>query len=48
MTCSGRKRTARARPRGCPLAASVLTPELKAKLESVATATLSSQMRKRG
>jgi 5-oxopent-3-ene-1,2,5-tricarboxylate decarboxylase/2-hydroxyhepta-2,4-diene-1,7-dioate isomerase len=29
-------------------AASVLTPELKAKLESVATATLSSQMRKRG
>ncbi|MEE2568833.1 fumarylacetoacetate hydrolase family protein [Pseudarthrobacter sp. J64] len=27
---------------------SVLTPELKAKLESVATATLSSQMRKRG
>jgi len=29
-------------------AASVLTPELKAKLESVATATLSSQLRKRG
>ena len=28
--------------------ASVLTPELKAKLESVATATLSSQLRKRG
>lgn len=28
--------------------ASALTPELKAKLESVATATLSSQMRKRG
>jgi 5-oxopent-3-ene-1,2,5-tricarboxylate decarboxylase/2-hydroxyhepta-2,4-diene-1,7-dioate isomerase len=28
--------------------ASVLTPELKAKLESVATATLSSQMRRRG
>ena len=26
----------------------VLTPELKAKLESVATATLSSQLRKRG
>ena len=36
--------------RGCgPAAAeSVLTPELKAKLESVATATLSSQLRKRG
>jgi len=33
---------------GLPAAASVLTPELKAKLESVATATLSSQMRKRG
>lgn len=31
-----------------PEAASVLTPELKAKLESVATATLSSQLRKRG
>ncbi|BCW58567.1 hypothetical protein StoSoilB20_19140 [Arthrobacter sp. StoSoilB20] len=31
-----------------PAAASVLTPELKAKLESVATATLSSQLRKRG
>lgn len=30
------------------VAASVLTPELKAKLESVATATLSSQLRKRG
>jgi 5-oxopent-3-ene-1,2,5-tricarboxylate decarboxylase/2-hydroxyhepta-2,4-diene-1,7-dioate isomerase len=29
-------------------AASVLTPELKAKLESVCTATLSSQLRKRG
>ncbi|WP_258142155.1 MULTISPECIES: fumarylacetoacetate hydrolase family protein [unclassified Arthrobacter] len=29
-------------------AANVLTPELKAKLESVATATLSSQLRKRG
>ena len=29
-------------------AASVLTPDLKAKLESVATATLSSQLRKRG
>ena len=33
---------------GLPETASVLTPELKAKLESVATATLSSQMRKRG
>jgi 2-keto-4-pentenoate hydratase/2-oxohepta-3-ene-1,7-dioic acid hydratase in catechol pathway/regulator of RNase E activity RraA len=33
---------------GLPAPASVLTPELKAKLESVATATLSSQMRKRG
>jgi 2-keto-4-pentenoate hydratase/2-oxohepta-3-ene-1,7-dioic acid hydratase in catechol pathway/regulator of RNase E activity RraA len=33
---------------GLPAAASVLTPELKAKLESVATATLSSQLRKRG
>ncbi|MCP1411312.1 fumarylacetoacetate hydrolase family protein [Paenarthrobacter sp. A20] len=31
-----------------PENASVLTPELKAKLESVATATLSSQLRKRG
>ena len=30
------------------VAASVLTPELKARLESVATATLSSQLRKRG
>ncbi|AFR30934.1 fumarylacetoacetate hydrolase family protein [Arthrobacter sp. Rue61a] len=30
------------------VAASVLTPEIKAKLESVATATLSSQLRKRG
>lgn len=33
---------------GLPAGAGVLTPELKAKLESVATATLSSQMRKRG
>jgi 5-oxopent-3-ene-1,2,5-tricarboxylate decarboxylase/2-hydroxyhepta-2,4-diene-1,7-dioate isomerase len=33
---------------GLPAAASVLTPGLKAKLESVATATLSSQLRKRG
>ncbi|MGJ3191922.1 fumarylacetoacetate hydrolase family protein [Paenarthrobacter sp. FR1] len=33
---------------GPETAASVLTPELKAKLESVATATLSSQLRKRG
>jgi regulator of RNase E activity RraA len=33
---------------GLPTDVSVLTPELKAKLESVATATLSSQMRKRG
>jgi 2-keto-4-pentenoate hydratase/2-oxohepta-3-ene-1,7-dioic acid hydratase in catechol pathway/regulator of RNase E activity RraA len=33
---------------GLPAPVSVLTPELKAKLESVATATLSSQMRKRG
>jgi regulator of RNase E activity RraA len=33
---------------GLPAPASVLTPELKAKLESVATATLSSQLRKRG
>ncbi len=33
---------------GPEAAASVLTPELKAKLESVATATLSSQLRKRG
>jgi 5-oxopent-3-ene-1,2,5-tricarboxylate decarboxylase/2-hydroxyhepta-2,4-diene-1,7-dioate isomerase len=33
---------------GLPPAASVLIPELKAKLESVATATLSSQLRKRG
>lgn len=33
---------------GLPVLASVLTPELKAKLESVATATLSSQLRKRG
>ncbi|MGO4238058.1 fumarylacetoacetate hydrolase family protein [Pseudarthrobacter sp. YAF2] len=33
---------------GLPAPASTLTPELKAKLESVATATLSSQMRKRG
>ncbi|MBT2597494.1 fumarylacetoacetate hydrolase family protein [Arthrobacter sp. ISL-72] len=33
---------------GLPEAQGVLTPELKAKLESVATATLSSQMRKRG
>jgi 5-oxopent-3-ene-1,2,5-tricarboxylate decarboxylase/2-hydroxyhepta-2,4-diene-1,7-dioate isomerase len=33
---------------GLPAPDSVLTPELKAKLESVATATLSSQMRKRG
>lgn len=33
---------------GLPAAARLLTPELKAKLESVATATLSSQMRKRG
>ncbi|WP_026543057.1 fumarylacetoacetate hydrolase family protein [Paenarthrobacter nicotinovorans] len=35
-------------PAGQEAAASVLTPELKAKLESVATATLSSQLRKRG
>lgn len=33
---------------GPAAAESVLTPELKAKLESVATATLSSQLRKRG
>ncbi|MFJ5696084.1 fumarylacetoacetate hydrolase family protein [Arthrobacter sp. NPDC093125] len=33
---------------GLPAATSVLAPELKAKLESVATATLSSQLRKRG
>ncbi|MET4620873.1 5-oxopent-3-ene-1,2,5-tricarboxylate decarboxylase/2-hydroxyhepta-2,4-diene-1,7-dioate isomerase [Arthrobacter sp. 2762] len=33
---------------GLPAVVSVLTPELKAKLESVATATLSSQLRKRG
>ncbi|HEX7201829.1 MAG TPA: fumarylacetoacetate hydrolase family protein, partial [Arthrobacter sp.] len=33
---------------GLSAPASVLTPELKAKLESVATATLSSQLRKRG
>ncbi|WP_255769306.1 fumarylacetoacetate hydrolase family protein [Pseudarthrobacter sulfonivorans] len=33
---------------GLPAVGPVLTPELKAKLESVATATLSSQMRKRG
>ena len=33
---------------GLPAPASVLTPELKAKLEGVATATLSSQLRKRG
>ena len=33
---------------GLPAPDSALTPELKAKLESVATATLSSQMRKRG
>ena len=33
---------------GLPADVSVLTPELKAKLESVATATLSSQLRKRG
>jgi 5-oxopent-3-ene-1,2,5-tricarboxylate decarboxylase/2-hydroxyhepta-2,4-diene-1,7-dioate isomerase len=33
---------------GLAAPASVLTPELKAKLESVATATLSSQLRKRG
>ncbi|MGX5716689.1 fumarylacetoacetate hydrolase family protein [Arthrobacter sp. MAHUQ-56] len=33
---------------GLPAAASALSPGLKAKLESVATATLSSQMRKRG
>lgn len=33
---------------GLPTYVSVLTPELKAKLESVATATLSSQLRKRG
>jgi 2-keto-4-pentenoate hydratase/2-oxohepta-3-ene-1,7-dioic acid hydratase in catechol pathway/regulator of RNase E activity RraA len=33
---------------GLPAAASALSPELKAKLESVATATLSSQLRKRG
>lgn len=33
---------------GLATPASVLSPELKAKLESVATATLSSQMRKRG
>ena len=33
---------------GLPAAPSALSPELKAKLESVATATLSSQMRKRG
>jgi 5-oxopent-3-ene-1,2,5-tricarboxylate decarboxylase / 2-hydroxyhepta-2,4-diene-1,7-dioate isomerase len=33
---------------GLPAPAAVLTPELKKKLESVATATLSSQMRKRG
>ncbi|MET3175998.1 UNVERIFIED_ORG: 5-oxopent-3-ene-1,2,5-tricarboxylate decarboxylase/2-hydroxyhepta-2,4-diene-1,7-dioate isomerase [Arthrobacter sp. UYCu721] len=33
---------------GLSTAASILTPELKAKLESVATATLSSQLRKRG
>ncbi|MDI2034921.1 fumarylacetoacetate hydrolase family protein [Paenarthrobacter nitroguajacolicus] len=33
---------------GLAPAASVLTPKLKAKLESVATATLSSQLRKRG
>ena len=33
---------------GLPAATSVLTPELKTKLESVATATLSSQLRKRG
>ncbi|YCK79976.1 fumarylacetoacetate hydrolase family protein (plasmid) [Arthrobacter sp. D3-18] len=33
---------------GLAPAAGVLTPELKAKLESVATATLSSQLRKRG
>jgi 5-oxopent-3-ene-1,2,5-tricarboxylate decarboxylase/2-hydroxyhepta-2,4-diene-1,7-dioate isomerase len=33
---------------GLPRGTSVLTPELKARLESVATATLSSQLRKRG
>jgi len=33
---------------GLPVATSVLTPELKATLESVSTATLSSQLRKRG
>ncbi|MET1089798.1 MAG: fumarylacetoacetate hydrolase family protein, partial [Arthrobacter sp.] len=33
---------------GLPAATSVLSPELKTKLESVATATLSSQLRKRG
>ena len=33
---------------GLPAATSVLSPELKAKLETVATATLSSQLRKRG
>ncbi|WP_423182771.1 fumarylacetoacetate hydrolase family protein [Arthrobacter sp. NyZ413] len=33
---------------GLPAVVPVLTPELKKKLESVATATLSSQMRKRG
>ncbi len=33
---------------GLPVVEPVLTPELKAKLESVSTATLSSQLRKRG
>ena len=52
MISSGRKRTVPVkRPASPPPAAAgmpALSPELKAKLESVCTATLSSQLRKRG